>query len=314
MDNEMKRRAFLAGIISVVMGVPIGVRLLSGKRVGQREGHLFSKELKKCRSLVDITPATLDIQQAVMPNCVVPDEGTWRYVIFLPSFFPAEFSLATGNDPDAFFVRDGMVSFGRTDKGQHFIYGGDSRADLYTPTVHENRPLHEVSLLVRDHRIAPARMKGVTASHQRDWHFFNLLTLKDFPHKELKPGLKWKSGQGRIKPYGAYTTHCEVAGFSEVGNHKTVDIAFSGKLPNLVGMPGLNVQKLSPGSSITNEHRGHAWFDLETGLLVRQEVEMETLCSTSLPQRRRGNGRRQGEENTFSALIKSNHVMQLFTT
>lgn len=310
----MKRRVFLSSIISVLVGIPVGVHLFQGKRQGGKEGHLFSKELKKYRSLTDVVPARADDIGTVPYKIDIPVKRNWRYVIFAPSYLPNEYSLATGNDPDVFALRDGRLFIDRNNSDQTFIYGGDSVFKLYSPTVIDDRHVHEVSLLAKENGIVPARTKGVKPVHQRDWHFYHLLTLKDFPYQELKPGMKWTSKQGRIRPFGGFTTHYEVAGFSRIGDRNTVDIAFSGKIPNLVGMRGLNDRKPNPGDAMSNEHKGHAWFDLETGLLARQEVEMETSCSSNVPRRgrRRDNNRQQSEETTRSMLVKSHYITQLF--
>lgn len=209
-----------------------------------------------------------------------------RYVVFSPSYLPNEYSLASGNDPDVFAVREGELFVGSNNSHQNYIYGGDSLFRLYAPTVCDERPVHETALLVKENGLVPTRRKGAAAIHQRDWHFYHQLTLLGFPNAVFKPGMKWDSKHCRIKPFGGFTTSYEVAGFSKIGECDTVDVAFSGTIPNLVGMAGLTDQKLNPDASATNEHRGHAWFDLETGILIRQEVEMETLCSSAVPVRR----------------------------
>ena len=317
MNNEIKRRVFLAGIVSFLVGVPVA-SLLIGRRNGGRgrEGHLFSKELKKYRSLVDVPPTRIDAMTSAPCQFRVPLKQNWRYVIFSPSYLPSEYSLATGDDPDMFAVRDGNIFIEQNDHQQTYIYGGDSQFKLYSPTVIEDRSALEIALLAKENEIVPARMKGVTSTHQKDWLFYHQLTLKGFPHKEFKSGMKWTSKHCRIKPFGGFETSYEVTGFSKIGERNTVDIAFSGKIPNLVGMAGLTTQKLNPGDTTTNEHQGHAWFDLETGLLVRQVVEMETRCSSNAPNRRRHNRndskQNEGDTTTKSMLIKSNYVTQLF--
>lgn len=66
---------------------------------------------------------------------------------------------------------------------------------------------------------------------------------------------------------------------------RTVNIAFSGLIPNMANLPGFSNAKQTPGVVIRNEHRGNAWFDLETGFLVRQEAELtsDSFMAESAP-------------------------------
>lgn len=302
MDNEMKRRVFLSGIVGLLVGTPIVVRLASGGKRGRSVEHFFSKELRKYRSLTatpmsEVTgasPFTLSLQP--------PIGREWRYVIFSPSYFPQGRSLATGDEPDVFLVRDGKLFVDETTKGQVVITGGDSIFQICMPTGTDQRPGKQVTLLVRDGRLFPARAKQNQPSAPYDLQLLSLLAMQQLPATELTLGMKWQSDAGRMKPFGGFTTRYEVAGFAEIMKRKTVRIAFSGKVPNMGGLLGVD-PKAGPTVTVTNEHTGNAWFDLETGLLVRQELESVTNPVDS-------------KDSEFAAKnrVTSKTVIQLFPT
>ncbi|MGL6194358.1 MAG: hypothetical protein ACRC2T_06000, partial [Thermoguttaceae bacterium] len=88
-------------------------------------------------------------------------------------------------------------------------------------------------------------------------------------------GTKWTATSGRVLPFTGYKTEYEVVGFAEVANRKTVNVKFTGAVPNVISVSG---------QSLTNTHSGNAYFDIDTGLLVRQETELTPTSKGVVPE------------------------------
>lgn len=279
MDNEMKRRVFLSTIIGALIGVPVTIRLLGGKRGSQEEYH-FTKNLKKYRRLTDIlvTPSSGPNSFSLSLN---PPVGTeWKYTVYSPSFLPVELSTAVNNDPDMFFAREGILYVDRTGQEKVVLTGGDTLAGAIAPTGNEEKTKRVVSLLVKDGGLVPAKIQGQPSPADVDRQFVHLLTPNLPPSRsEWSVGMKWKSDLGRIKPFTGVKTEYEITGFAEIADRKCVDLRFVGQIPNMLLLPGVNDRKPEPGAVSSLQYQGHAWFDLETGCLVRQEVHMESVNS-----------------------------------
>jgi len=200
----------------------------------------------------------------------------WKYVVFAPSFLPDNFSQALGGEPDVFLMKEGILSVNQTHAGQIVLTGRDTNFSICSPTHTEERPQNEILLLAKDGNLYPATPKNDKITVSSDEQFSHLLPLIDAP-KKLTIGQKWKSNIGRIKPFEDCPTEYEVACFAEVAGRKTIHIRFEGNTPNVAHLSGGNSQKLDKDTSMTNTHQGNAYFDLGTGLLVRQETSMTTV-------------------------------------
>ena len=298
MDNEMKRRTFLAGAIGALVGAPFAVRYYLGGKSLFGSNYRYERELKKYETLTDVPvqvangPASINL--ALRP----PQDVQLGYVLFLSAFLPKEMSQSVAGEADQFSVRKGQIYLGPTPKNQMVVVGGDEIARYCNHRGFEERNGQEVMLLVQDGKILPAKAKGTSIGPNRDRQLENLLALA-LPNTELKVGTKWTGSKGRVLPFTGYRTDYEIIGFAEVGGIKTVNIRFSGTTQNVAQLPGVNSQEVNKDQSMTNKHEGNAYFDLETGLLVRQETEMQPKC-TGLP----------GDIKDFSGRVKM--VVQMF--
>ena len=277
MDNDMKRRTFLGVTIGTLIALPLGVRYFAGKQKPVTHRN-FAKELQKYRSMVDVPVRSIDGPASLSLPLNPPIGNEWKYVLFSPSVLPNEISNAVSEEPDAFVVREGWISVEKTPSAQTVILGGDEISKICSPQWTDERDTAEFALLLHDGKLVPAKQKGTKADPKRDTQFQHLLVLKGVPSGELKIGRRWQAASGRVLPF-TYKTEYEVAGYADVGGRKTIDIRFSGSIPNMAGKSGVNKKRSEKGETMTNSHKGHAWFDLETGLLVRQEVEMTSTCT-----------------------------------
>lgn len=275
MDNELKRRTFLTVMIGTLLGVPVAYRLLGGGKHG-REVHHFTKELNRLQTLVRVPVTTTDGPSAFSLALKPPVGRNWNYVVFAPSFLPENVSHALHGEPDMFLVKEGKLSVHQTRAGQIVLTGRDTNFSICSPIHTEERPKNEIILRTQNGVLYPAVPKGESSVHS-DHQFLHLLPLAGVP-QELAVGKKWKSNTGRVKPFERCPTEYAVAGFAEVAGRKTVNIRFKGSIPNIARLPGVNSQKPDKDANMTNEHEGNAYFDLETGLLIRQEVEMVSVC------------------------------------
>lgn len=274
MSRNIKRRAFLAASVGTLVGLPFVVRYFSpGKKV--RTSYRYDKELKKYQELCEVPIRDISGPASVSLALAPPLETEWSYVMFLPSFLPEDHSQTAPGEPDSFVVREGTLFCGKTPSAQTVIVGGDSVAKLCTPRGQETRSEQQLAVIVQDGKLVTAREKGTSANLNTHRHLVTLLALKP-PKKELSIGTKWTAEGGRVYPFKGYRTSYEMLGFAEVGDRKTVHLSFSGKIPNVAQLPGVNSQTPDKNQKMTNEHSGHLYFDLETGLLVRQETDMKS--------------------------------------
>lgn len=277
MNNEVKRRVFLASIVGTLVGVPIGVRLLTG---GKRNGseHHFAKMLKKFRALSETTVSAIDGPASFKLPLAPPVGEEWKYVFFSPAFLPNELSQAVGGDPDTFYAREGVLYFDRVSGGQVVITGGDTFSGVVSPSGVEEKDKKAVSLLLKDGTLRAAKSQDAEFKNS-DIQLQNLLPLYGAKDKDLTPRTRWKGNIGRLKPFAGMPTDYEIVGFAEVSGRKTVNVSFSGKIGGTTSLSGLNEAKPEKNETSSFSYRGNAWFDPETGLLVRQEVDLESTSS-----------------------------------
>ncbi len=315
MHDEMKRRVFLATIAGTFIGVPVAVRLLTGQKRETADSHRYTKELKQYRSLLDVPVLGLQDQSTVALPLSPPIGERRRYVIFAPSYFPNNLSRAVGNDPDTFVVRDGEIFIDRLSNGQVVITGGDSLFHVSSPMGNEVRENSQVMILFKEGQLRLAKQKGVSSEHAVDVQLPHLLSLQNPPKGNLSLGQRWKGAPGRLRPFAGYVTNYEVQGLADIAGRKTVNIAFSGETPNVVGMPDVNSQKPGKNETMVSKHHGNAWFDLETGLLIRQETHAETTTGglDYLGAKRGTKADGKVKDEPYSLTVKSELIVQLFT-
>lgn len=271
----MKRRTFLAGAIGILIGAPLATRFLL--RGEPDEMHRFTSDLKKYDRLLSVPIKPVEEVSSVALSLNPSDSGEWKYVLFSPSYYPRELSRATENEPDSFLVREGDLWLGKTRNGKNLIGGGDTVSRIVTPVGSEEGTCKTVTLLCENGRLRQGKPKTGTAKPRPDTQFSRLFGLNNPQRQELKTGFRWRSDAGRVKPFTGFSTDYEVAGFAEVDGRKTVDISFYGTISRKILQPGngQNAKTAAKEVLVKNRHHGHAWFDLESGFLVRQETEME---------------------------------------
>ena len=271
MNNEMKRRAFLTATVGALIAAPVAVRLLSGRRNGI-PGEDYAQEVKTYRDLVDVPIRPVD-GPASFPLPLRPEAGSaWNYVLFVPSVMPNEVSRAVLGEPDIFSIRQGRIGVAKTQSDQTVILGADELFRICSPRGTDEREPAEFALMLRDGKLFPAKRKGTEADPNRDTQFEHLLALAGLPSGALSVGTKWKAAFGRTKPF-RFATNYEVAGFAEIDGRQTVQVRFDAKVPHATMLGSMKEVRFGKGETVTHSHSGNAWFDLENGLLVRQELE-----------------------------------------
>lgn len=312
MDNEMKRRVFLTGIIGTLIGVPVAVRLIGGSGTGSGESFRFGKELKKYRKMVNVAIRETDGPATFTLPLAPPVGASRKYVMFCPTVLPKELSRAVGDEPDTFFVNEGRFAVHRNHHDQIVLSGNENSCQVYAPQGTEEHEPDAIMILLKDGELRLARPRGLPLTHTRDLQLPHLLSLLKPPKGEWHVGKKWNGPLGRIRPFTGYSTAYEVVGFSEIEQIRTVKIAFTAHVPNVIGKPGVNSDTPARGATMTNTHHGHAWFDLETGLLVRQEADLESTTHNSTAGQ--GKTDKQTPKDTgYTLTFQSKMILQLFT-
>lgn len=279
MNEDIKRRVFLSGVVGALIGFPFAARFMMKNSSAPRKTHYFSKTLAKYQSLLDVPIKASEPSAQATLRLAPPTGGQWKYVIFSKTFLPTEFSNASNSEPDAFLVREGNLFFNRTGKGQEVFTGGDSLSQVCTVLHTDERTAAEIAVLLKGNRLVPAKPKANGSTAGFDSQFEHLLSLQG-QQKTLNKGNRWSEKSGRVKPFDGFSTDYEVVGFDEIAKQQAVKIRFHAKVPNIAKRSGITDRKMESNAVLKNEHHGHAWFDLETGLLVRQEVEMDIACSS----------------------------------
>lgn len=306
MNPEIPRRVFLSGIVGLLAGAPFAMRFFARREPTDEEFHRFSSDLQEYRESVLIPIREVQAESPFTLGLKPPVGDQWNYLLFSSSFLPADLSHAMDDEPDAFLVREGKILFDQTNKGQTIITGGDTVFRICSPTNTEERPGHRLTLLVQDGRLRPAKPKG-EADMLPENQLQHLLPLESLPvQQDLRVGTRWSDDVGRLLPFNGVRTDYEVVGFSEVDDRKTAHIRFSGEIPNLAALP--NATDLPPDKNVVVSiaHHGDAWFDLETGFLVRQELDTKTTMT--------GVKGYQAADGSESLSVTAKTVVQLFRT
>ena len=261
----------------------------------------YAEQFRKYQALVDVPIKPLDSVSPISLTFQPPVGDRLEYLFFSPMFYPNEFSQATAGEPDTFQVQGGNLAVDRTPKGQVIIAGKDELYKAFQPTLMSELPKNPFTLLVQDGRLFAAKEKGTNQKNAHALNFSDLLSLQDMPEKPLAVGTRWSGKVGRVRPFRGFETNYEITGLSEIAGHKTLNVRFSSKIPNLFQLLGSADKKSEKEATAQNSHTGNVWFDLETGLLVRQEVEMTTTV-TGVP-----------ELEKKKLVVNTKFVAQLFT-
>lgn len=277
MSMEFKRRTFLTGIVATLVAAPFATRWLVKKK-NPVSFYRFDKEFQKYQALVDQSPTAISGPTEFDLKLSPPNETQLKYVVFLPAVISGLPTQATDAEPDGFYVREGRFTVHKTDRDQTIIYGGDEVAKFCHPTSCEDQNKNAIMLLVQNGQLVQAAEKGAEKLTRRDSQMVHLLTLKSLPNEKLALGSKWTAQNGRVKPFNNIQTKYEIVGFSEILGRKTVNVRFEGSIANIAALPGVR-EDIGKNEVMKDTHSGNAWFDLETGLLVRQETKTITELS-----------------------------------
>lgn len=275
MNQEIKRRAFLSGIVATLAVSPLAMRYFRGKStpITSRD---FGKEFEHYEKIVNIPIQPTAGPERFSVNLAPAAGAKWKYVFLTPSYFQENFSQSSFTEPEVFHVKEGALSVAQAPNKQLVFLGKDDFSRNFFPTNTEELPPCEITALVQDGRIYPAQEKDSKPETPQDTLFPNILTLQDTQEKELTVGTRWTSNFGRIKPFRGYLTNYEILGISKILSRKAVQVKFDAEIPNLAAIRTLHPEKTGKNENTQQKHNGNAWFDLETGLLIRQEAEIRT--------------------------------------
>lgn len=269
MNETMKRRIFIAAGAGALIGLPFVLRYMIG---GGRKPvqSIFRDKLKEYCGRLDVP-----ISQTVAPGTfewrvAPPEKNTLKYVCLLQSFLPAAMTRTEEGVPDVFQVSEGTIECGKTIEGIPLLVGEDIISKEYCPFDSSDNELYDFFLLFQKNRFVQVVPKKQSKAGKMNKSFVHLLAMQDkFP--KAKQGDSCRSSEARIKPFKGINTDYRVAGFDKIGERSTIRIHFEAK--------GYDVNRLTTGEEkckfqVKNSHSGDAWFDLETGLMIRQSTEI----------------------------------------
>lgn len=150
--------------------------------------------------------------------------------------------------------------------------GGDTCRQEVSPFGAHDLTLVKILLQVGENVLFVAKENGKEPKDTLSQTAPYLFSIREVPN-DLKLSSRWTSQFGRMYPYQGFETYYEAAGFNDVLGNKTIRIHFSGMIDDLakfrseVDMAQINL------NSYTQKFEGNVYLDIQTGLLVRQDVE-----------------------------------------
>lgn len=278
MDDRIKRRVFIASGVGTLIGLPFALNYLINRR-GKIPQSSYSRQIEEYRRKINVpvNPISNSVEREWKIN--PPENEKANYTCMLEMFFPGSMTKVAQGMPDLFYATEGMIETGRTTEGHPLIAGSDTISREFYPYDSTERPLQDFLLLLKKDCLVQVSLKEEKKKTPVNRSFVHLLSMNNvFPY--IKTGLSATDEIGRIRPFKGVKTRYTILGFDKVAERETVHIGFDAKnydLQKLAGEPGFD-QKVKT----SQYHRGDAWFDLETGLLVRQVADCHSVVTGDL--------------------------------
>lgn len=278
MDNKIKRRIFIASGVGTLIGLPFVLNYFTNQR-GKIPQSSYNKQIENYRRKISISmnpmPNSVECEWKINPI----ENKNVNYISMLEMFLPDSMSKVAQGMPDLFYATEGVIETGRTTEGYPLIAGSDTFSREFYPYDSMERPLQDFLLLLKNDRLVQVSLKEENKKGPANRSFVHLLGMNNvFPH--IKAGLSTIIDTGRIRPFKGIRTHYTILGFDKMAELETVHIGFDAKnynLQKLAGEPGID-----PMMKTSQYHHGDAWFDLKTGLLVRQVVDCHSVVTGDL--------------------------------
>ena len=275
MNDQIKRRIFIASGVGVLLGLPFGLNyFVNGKK--KTPQSVFRKQLEHYHNELNVAiePGAAPSAPELKINPSV--ESKTKYVQFLETFLPGSMSNVAAGLPDMFSVTEGEFATTATQEGSILLSGKDSLSKKYFPFDSSDRDLKNFMLMVRDNKLVQVTPKSAKQTEPRNRGFVHLFALPGATRK-LALNQQFTADEGRIRPFKGIRTSYSIAGFDRLNQRETVRVHFEAQNYTAIGK-GQSDQDFK-----TKEyHTGDAWFDLTTGLLVRQVVDFHSVVTGSL--------------------------------
>lgn len=272
MNNEMKRRAFIGTSIAALMGFPFVLRSITGGRRELPKGD-YQTNLERCRRLTSITTESTDGPE-VFHWKISPPNTEIRYISYLESTCIPFTKTWNGELPDVFYLSEGSINTFLTQEEEMIISGRDCRRTEFWPFEKITHPEQEFMIWIKNGKLVQVSNTHDKQKKYLEKSFVRLLAMNElFP--EVTIGTTVKKGVGRLLPFNGRETIYTACGYEMVDQHKTIRFKFKTKSCDYFDMLARKASGKSDDRMVTTRfEKGDAWFDIETGLLVLQQMKI----------------------------------------
>lgn len=271
MNNELKRRAFIGTGVTALAGFPFVLHSITeGRR--QLPQNEYQTKLEHYRHLTELTTELTDGPD-VFEWKLVPQEKEVQYLSFVESICTPD-GDNSGRLPDVFYLSEGSMNTFLTKEGEIMISGKDRNRIEYWPVETVNLPQQEFTLWLKNGKLVQVRNKNEKGEKYLERSFVHQLAMNDlFPVVHI--GRTAQKPVSRILPFNGRSTEYTACDYEILDQHKTIRFRFHTRVLDFSGLfnesrPNDPKQK----SMVNHFEKGNAWFDIETGLLVAQQMEI----------------------------------------
>ena len=278
MDNQIKRRVFIASGIGALIGAPFALNyLFNGKK--KPRASVYKKQLDHYHELLNVPIASIATDNSFTWRISPEMEKKTKYVHFMETFFPPSLSNVASGTPELFSVVEGNFLATTTSDDNIILSGEDSLSKEYVPFDSCDRSLKTFLLLLKDNRLVQVTPKASNDKSKLNRGFVHLFAAPACLAK-AKPNQPVFFNEGRLKPFTGMRTSYTIAGFDQVGEQDTVRVHFEAK--NYPAGRRENAKANDKTLKTREYHSGDSWFDLKTGLLVRQVIDFHSIVTGNL--------------------------------
>lgn len=271
MNDDMKRRVFVGTSIGALLGLPFAMRAISGRRKEMPKSD-FQTNLERSRRLTAFTTEKTDGPNVFQWKITSPEKEC-RYISFMESF-----SAGAGESwdrvPDVFYLSEGSINSFLTKENETIISGKDWHRTEFWPFERINYPQQEFTLWVKNGQLVQIKNKKTVEKKYLERSFVRLLAMNEmFPQVTI--GMTTKKDKSRLLPFHGQETHYTACGYEMLDHHKTIRFNFKTTTTDFCDRIASSAPEISrPKTSTVRVENGNAWYDIESGLLVMQQMEI----------------------------------------
>lgn len=271
MNNEMKRRVFLGTSIAALAGFPFVLHTFTQGRQQLPESE-YLKNLEYYRRLTKFTTEAVEGPELFKWR-LAPAQNKSQYISILEATCVSN-GQPRPQSPDVFYLSEGSINTYLTKEEETILIGKDRRRAEFWPLETIDHPQQEFTLWLKNGKLVQIRNTNESGKKHCERNLVRQLAMNDlFP--EIKIGTKTTKDVARLLPFDHRPTEYIACGYERINQHKTIHFKFYTRTVDVSELYQSEKNKL-PNSDckINHAEKGDAWFDIETGLLVLQQMEI----------------------------------------